>query len=91
MGYRSDDKYIIYPHYFDVQISRRNGRRISKKFAVEKPSIQDLFSAAKGLGFHPILDKEYAHPFRPWKKDGRLLVDKKDSKQKLIRQIAKSL
>ena len=49
MGYRSDDKYIIYPFYFDAQISRRKGRRVSKKYAVEKPSIQTLFNIAKSL------------------------------------------
>ena len=91
MGYREDNKYIIYPLYFDNQISRKNGRRVSNKYAIEKPSIQDIFSAAKSLGLHPQLEKDVAHPSRQWKLEGRIIIDKKDAKQTLIRQIAKSL
>jgi signal recognition particle subunit SRP19 len=91
MGYREDDKYIIYPLYFDAQISRRNGRRVIKRYAIEKPAIQDIFTAARSLGLNPELDKDAAHPFRQWKREGRIVIDKKDSKQTLIRQIAKSI
>ena len=91
MGYRSDDKYMIYPLYFDKHISRRKGRRIPKKFAVEKPTIQVLFNAAKSLGFHPELQKESSHPHRQWNQEGCIFIDKKDSKQSMLQQIAKGL
>ena len=91
MGYREDDKYIIYPLYFDSSISRKSGRRVPIKLSVEKPSISNISIAAKNLGFQPILEKDCSHPKRSWKNEGRILIVKEDSKQSMILQIAKSL
>ena len=88
---RGEDKYAVYPIYFDKTVSRISGRKISKKHAVDKPSIEDISKAAKSLGLNPILEKEVAYPSRNWKKEGRILVDKKDSKSKILIQIANRL
>ena len=88
---KDEDKYVIWPIYFDKSVSRLNGRKIAKKHAVEKPSVEDIAKAAKSLGLHPSLEKTVSHPSKPWKKDGRVLVDKKDSKSKLLIQISKRL
>lgn len=85
---RGEDKYVIYPIYFDKSVSRLNGRKVAKKYAIEKPKAEDISKAAKSLGLSPILENEVAHPSRYWKKEGRVLVDKKDSKSKLLVQIA---
>jgi signal recognition particle subunit SRP19 len=91
MSYREDSKYIIYPVYFDKSITRKHGRRISKKNCIDKPSIENISKSAKTLGLNPILEKESKHPSRFWRAEGRLLVDKKDSKQTILNQIAKRL
>lgn len=88
---RGEDKYVIWPIYFDKSVSRLKGRKISKKYAVEKPSIENIAKAAKSLGLNPVLEKSVAHPSRPFKKEGRILVDKKDAKSKLLVQIANRL
>lgn len=86
---RGENKYVIWPIYFDKTVSRLNGRKISKKLAIEKPSIENIAKITKSLGLNPIIEKSAAHPFRPFKKDGRILVDKKDKKSKIIARIAK--
>jgi len=91
MGYRKDDKYTIYPIYFDSSVSRNNGRRVQNQYSIEKPSVSDIFKIAKNLGLNPVLENDISHPKRHWKTEGRILVDKKGSKQGLITQIAKSL
>ncbi len=88
---RGEDKYVVWPVYFDKTVSRLSGRKIAKKHAVEKPSIEDIAKAAKSLGLNPILEKNYAYPSKHWKKEGRILVDKKDTKSKLLLQIANRL
>ena len=88
---KDEDKYVVWPIYFDKSVSRLNGRKVSKKHAVEKPSIENISKAAKSLGLHPILEKNAAHPSRNWKKEGRVLVDKKGSKSKLLVQISNRL
>jgi len=85
---KGEDKYVVWPIYFDKSESRLSGRKIPKKSAVEKPNIEDISKAAKSLGLNPILEKEYAYPSKPWKKDGRILVDKKDTKSNILKQIA---
>jgi len=88
---KDGDKYVVWPIYFDKSVSRLNGRKVAKKYAVEKPSIEDIAKAAKSLGLNPLLEKTCAHPSRPFKNDGRILVDKKDAKSKLLVQIANRL
>jgi signal recognition particle subunit SRP19 len=88
---KGDDKYVIWPIYFDKSVSKNNGRKISKKHAVEKPNIEDIAKAAKSLKLNPILEKESFYPSRNWKKEGRIIIDKKDTKSNLLRQIASHL
>lgn len=91
MGYREDNRYIIYPIYFDSSVSHKDGRRVSKKLGVEKPDNVRIAKAAKNLGFNPTIEEDCAHPKRHWKQEGRVLIDKKQSKQSMITQIANSL
>jgi signal recognition particle subunit SRP19 len=88
---RGEDKYVVYPIYFDKSVSRLSGRRVPIKNAVDKPSLEDISKAAKSLGLNPVLEKEISYPSRNWKKEGRVLIDKKDSKIKLLGQIANRL
>jgi signal recognition particle subunit SRP19 len=85
---KDEDKYVIWPHYFDKSISRMKGRKISKKKAVENPSLDAIAKAAKSLGLNPIIEKECSHPSQSRKKEGRILIDTKDTKSKLLIQIA---
>ena len=88
---RDDEKFVIWPTYFNKAVSRTKGRKVSKKYAVEKPSLENIAKAAKSIGLHPIVEKNCAHPSSPWKKDGRILIDKKGIKNKLLVQIANKL
>ena len=88
---RDEGKHVIYPIYFDLSVSRLNGRKVSKKHSVEKPNIENIAKAAKTLGLNPIIEKNASHPSHPWKKDGRVIIDKKGSKNKTLIQIANRL
>jgi len=88
---RGEDKYVVYPIYFDKSVSRLNGRKVAKKHAVDKPTIENISKAAKSLGLNPVLEKDSSHSSRHWKKEGRILVDKKSTKSKLLVQISKRI
>jgi signal recognition particle subunit SRP19 len=88
---RDEDKYVIWPVYFDKSVSKLGGRKVPKKHAVENPSLENIAKAAKSLGLHPVLEKNCAQPSKHWKKEGRLLVDKKELKSKMLVQIANRL
>lgn len=85
---KDDDKYVVWPIYFDKSVSRLKGRKVARKYSKDKPTAEDLAKAAKSLGLHPILEKNASHPSRRWKKEGRIIVDKKDAKSKILVQIA---
>lgn len=88
---RGEEKYVVWPIYFDKSISRRSGRKVSIKNAVEKPSIENIAKIAKALGLNPIIENNSNHPSRYWKKEGRILIDRKETKSKLLRQISNRL
>ena len=46
---KEENKYVIWPVYFDKSASKIQGRRVSKKHAVEKPSLENIAKAAKSL------------------------------------------
>lgn len=88
---KGEEKYVIYPIYFDKTVSRMKGRRVPAKYAVEKPSTEEILKVTKSLGLNPIFEKEASFSSRPWHRDGRILIEQKDSKNKLLIQIAKLL
>lgn len=78
---------MIWPAYFDAELSRKEGRKVARNMAVKNPSIDDVYKAAKRLMLNPIKE-EKAYPSRWWRKEGRILVDKKYKKADIIRKIA---
>ena len=88
---RDENKHVIYPLYFDSAVSRSNGRKVSKKYAVEKPLLETIAKAAQSLRLNPIVEKNGIHSSTPWKKEGRILVEKKGPKTKLLIQLANRL
>jgi signal recognition particle subunit SRP19 len=88
---RKQEKAIIWPAYFDLTKTRKEGRRVPKSLAVPSPKILEIQEAAQklGLDFEVVTDKGY--PKTPWTKTGMLLVEKKGSKEQIISRIAKQL
>ena len=88
---KDEEKYVIWPIYFDKTVSRIEGRRVAKKHAVEKPTLEGISKAAKSLKLNPVIEKDCKHPSRNWKSEGRVLVDKKGAKSKILNQIVNCL
>ena len=89
---RSDHSGIIlWPEYFDSNLSRSRGRRISKDLAVPSPTAEELYQVCRKLGLSPDLDKDKAHPSRWFDPKGRLKVIKEYSKQETISRVARGL
>ena len=86
-----DDQAIIWPVYFDVNKTRKEGRRIPKSQAVLMPKIAEVKEAAERLGLESEINLEAHYPKAPWMKSGMLLVEKKESKEAIIKKLAKHL
>ena len=90
---RSRKPFIIYwPQYFDAKRSRTNGRRVPRKFAIEKIKTIDIAAAAKRLGYTVQQENNYKYPKSWWDDAGRVLVDTKGKKKsKVLIEIAKEI
>ena len=83
---------IFWPQYFDAKRSRSKGRRISKKFAIEKITTNDILKAAKHLGYEAHFEKGYQYPRTWWDDPGRVSIDTKGKKKsKVLIELAKEM
>jgi signal recognition particle subunit SRP19 len=88
---RKQEKAIIWPAYFDQAKTRQKGRRVPKNLAVQSPKIEEIQEAARKLGLKPEVAAGAGYPKAPWNRAGLLRVEKKTSKEQIIKQIAKQL
>ncbi|MCQ8894630.1 MAG: signal recognition particle subunit SRP19/SEC65 family protein [Methanolinea sp.] len=78
---------ILYPCYFNSALKRGEGRRVPLSRAVRDPTLADLERAAKGSGlsFRP---EQKHYPSRWWLREGRIVVQWDESKEKLLKKIS---
>jgi len=88
---RKQDKAIVWPAYFDSNKTRAEGRRVSEGISVQSPKIEELESAVQRLNLKYEIVPMKGYPKAPWSKPGMLLVQKNDSKEKLVKRIASEL
>ncbi|MHC1595799.1 MAG: signal recognition particle protein Srp19 [Candidatus Syntropharchaeales archaeon] len=79
---------VIWPTYLDKKVSRSGGRRIPRKISVKSPKLEEIAKALRKLGIEPMIEKEKAYPRRWWGEKGRILIEKPESKEKLLREVA---
>jgi len=82
---------MLYPAYFELRISRGEGRMVAKKNAIEGPSAQMIYEAVKSLGLDCILELEKSYPRFWYKSNGRVLVEPKLKKPELLEKVASKL
>ncbi len=86
-----EDQAIIWPVYFDMNRTRKEGRRIPKNQAVFSPKIAEVKEAADKLGLENEINLEAHFPKMPWLKSGMLIVQKQEAKEAIIKKLAKQL
>ncbi len=82
---------VLYPAYFDLRRSRKDGRRVPRALAVEAPTTEDIEKAAKALGLKPAVEGDKAFPASPWKAEGRVLVSGDYYKTSIVRKVAERI
>ena len=84
---------VLWPEYFDCNLSRRLGRRVPKDLCVIRPSITELMEACKHTGAECSVDESKRYPRTWYISQGAVLATVEDdvSKTALIREVAKAL
>ncbi len=83
-------KIIIYPAYFNLHYSRREGRRVPKNLAFE-PKLETIARAAKDLGYSVEIERDKRYPRFWWSDRGRIIVESDEPKNEVIRKIARKI
>ena len=82
------DRIVIWPTYLDSTASRSDGRRVTKRYALKSPALDEIAEAARTLELDPVVEPDKAYPAFWWKKSGRVLVKKTDTpKSSVLREI----
>lgn len=84
-------KAIVWPVNFDSSKTRKEGRKVPRSVAVSNPNLAELQRAAEQLGLKPEAEVNAAHPAVPWRKTGRIWVQKSGSKMQTLLKIAKEI
>ena len=83
--------YVLWPSYFNKNISKRLGRRVSRNLAVNNPTAKEILKAAKNLGFDGHIENG-AYPRLWWLREGKVIVKAEGlNKNVLIKKIAEEL
>ena len=81
---------ILYPCYFDASLMRREGRRVPRSMAVKSPTLPDIEKALKKARVQYRLE-DHHHPAVWVKCEGRAVVVWEESKEALLKKIARNL
>ncbi|MFX1418000.1 MAG: signal recognition particle subunit SRP19/SEC65 family protein [Promethearchaeota archaeon] len=83
---------IFWPQYFDAKRSRNKGRRLPRKFAIDKVNLEEILKAARNLGYNAEIERGYKYPKTWWEEPGRVLIDIKGKKKsKVLLEVAKEI
>jgi signal recognition particle subunit SRP19 len=88
---RGDRIVVLYPLYFDGTVSRHEGRRVPATVAVRDPSLEELAQAARRNDYRVEIEPEAAHPRRPAKREGRILIVGGGTKTAIVHAVAEEL
>ena len=78
---------VIWTVNLDSKKSRSEGRRMPKRFAVPNVKLSELAEACKELGI-PFRVEEKRYPRCWWEDGGRVVVEKRGTKTKMMVEIA---
>lgn len=90
---RIKDSFIIWTTYFDINLPRSRGRKVSRNEAIPKPTLGELRKAAERAGYKIVGIKRAKYPAVWWIENSGYIIIKKDnySKYDVVKKIAKEL
>jgi len=83
---------VVWLDYFNKNIPKKMGRRVSREKSVFDPSLNELVSAAKAAGLEPTeTNDQVRFPRRPFVRSGYITLAKVQPKSKTISLISEKL
>jgi len=83
-------KIIIYPAYFNIHYSRKQGRRVPRNLAFD-PKLETIARAAREIGYDVEIEEDKRYPKFWWRERGRIIVEAEEPKNEVIKKIARKI
>ena len=83
--------WVLWPEYFDVNLTRGEGRKVKKSLAIAQPSTELISKACQSLGLEHKVEEDKAYPGQWHHKKGRVLVDRQMPKSQLLIKVGERL
>ncbi len=87
----TEKSWVLWPEYFDANLTRTQGRKVNKKLAVPDPSLEMLSKALQKLGVEFTLEEGKSYPGEWYSKKGRALVPITIPKSQLLVKVGEVL
>jgi len=84
------DRFVVWLDYFNSELKRRQGRRVSLSSAIRSPTLKELEDACRRLALDPRA-QAVTFPRSARRQSGYVSVRKEGTKQKLLVKIARQL
>ena len=85
---RENTHYIVFPEYFDKNLTRKEGRRLPLNAALDNPTLLELKLAAEKLEYDFEIDESSAYPRQWWEPRGRIFIEKKSPKLQTLKYLS---
>ena len=79
----------VYPSYIDKELKHSEGRKVSAVYAVDKPTVQEIYIICKQLFGLDCSIEGHHHP-KDWLKRGRVLIRLKENNKSVSTDITNS-
>ncbi len=92
MSPRKRKTWIIYPEYFDKELTRSEGRRVPVSLAIKSPTVDDI---NRTLSYYNIPNRVETHKHYPstwYERRGRVLLTKQNiTKQSFLKKLSEKM
>lgn len=88
---KGQDRVVLWPRYFDRDLSRKDGRRVPEALAVRAPDAAWVEAACRKVGLQVELEEGVRDPYVPYEKTGRVLVRKTEPKEAILQKVAQRM
>lgn len=82
---------IIWPEYFNKNLSLSEGRKIPKEIAIKNPTINEITNALRKLKIQFTVEKDKSYPGKWYEHNGRIIAQTDKNKLELLEEIAQKM
>jgi len=81
---------VLYPCYFNMNLTREEGRRLPKSLAVKAPTVAEIERALKKCGIRFRVEAK-SHPGHWFRREGRVVALTDEKKNPLLHKVAQKM